>query len=532
MRQLCAPPYGLNLASAGLVIAIFAGKRKDEINIFMNNKMISFENWLQEALKGRFFELTVLDKSYITRVDKESLSEWESLLENWEDEKKLLAICNYLVSAERLQENVPVPPQLHYRFKLLQGHGEKALKRLGDHDDKIDSALQKIKAGLNQNDVGKVSWGGADLIELLESMNSERELWADDQIKEIEDHVKNAIKSIEKGFGPWLKGLSVVSIEHLSKFKHINKRIAINLEKLGLLEKRELLENHVEQVAENIEQITKINRLVSNINNMVMNNQITDSTPVLVLNSWIAQAREFEKYLELVSNKKGLLRLVNSESKNKLKAYILQCKKQLILHKERMRKIYDIQSILDSSDLEYWRREAAALKIIYDGHDRDLEDLEQVLQHLNLIETHMARLNDYSLSLEEFAATCERCIEETEKYFIDDAPPLDYEGIYDCLKNEIIGNRKRSADEWVKRNLPDISKIAGLNAAEALQIKTNLLPIPQILSEEQVEIVKEVISVCGKRLDELEVEGLLARFKVLSVENRKRFIELAYKYLK
>ena len=70
----------------------------------MNQKRISFENWLQEALSGRFFEVSVLDLSFIVCVDKESLFEWEALLENWEDEKKLLIKCDYLLKAENFKK--------------------------------------------------------------------------------------------------------------------------------------------------------------------------------------------------------------------------------------------------------------------------------------------------------------------------------------------------------------------------------------------------------------------------------------------
>ena len=122
-------------------------------------------------------------------------------------------------------------------------------------------------------------------------------------------------------------------------------------------------------------------------------------------------------------------------------------------------------------------------------------------------------------------------MEETEKYFSDDAPPLDYESIYGYLKSEIAKNRERTANDWFLRNVPENNHVNNLDAPKVYQIKTELLQMPQILSKEQVAVVNNIIAACDKRLDELEVEGLLARFKALSNSSKKRFMELAFKYL-
>ena len=157
--------------------------------------------------------------------------------------------------------------------------------------------MQKIDIGLERNDIGKLSWGGADLIDILDNMNNQRELWTGEQVEEIENLIIKVRNQIERGFNQWLSRLSVDSIEHLSQFRHINLQIASSLQKLNLPEEHKLLENHVEQVTKNIQLITKINNVVSDINSMVRKNKVTEITPVLVLNSWIEQAEEFEQSL-------------------------------------------------------------------------------------------------------------------------------------------------------------------------------------------------------------------------------------------
>ena len=75
--------------------------------------------------------------------------------------------------------------------------------------------------------------------------------------------------------------------------------------------------------------------------------------------------------------------------------------------------------------------------------------------------------------------------------------------------------------------MPEVSSIATLEASNVLQIKIALLTAPRILTKEQAEIVDQALAACEKRLDELELEGLLAKFKELSPNNKKLFLKLA-----
>lgn len=534
MRLLCAPPYGCNLASVGLILALFIGKRKDEINIMFNDEFIDFQKWLHLALSGRFFELSVLDASYLVSVDKEELSEWEALLEKWEDEKKLLTRLDYCKKAEELQKRVSIPStNLNYRYKWLQDKSKTDLISLKEYNDILNNELDKIYDGLEHNDIRKISWGGANLLDFKNKMNKNEDLWTDEQFEEISTQIEKAIQEIKIIFSSWLSALQLPNVESLGKFKDINKKIAMNLEKLGLLEEQKLLNEYVEKVDKKIKIITELNRLTSDIDNMVKTNIITESTPVSALNSFFVQADKFEEDLKGANQKIGLPQADVDKAAKVLADYTHQIQKQLLSYNERMTELFNINSLLKKSDLEYWRREIAALIGIYNGQPKDVEDLKQVLKHLDLIESHITKLSDSSLTNEELAATFDSCIQETEKNFYDDAPPLDYENIYDELKKDIVKRREETANQWFKRNVPDINSVPNLAASGIIQLQKALLSSPQpILSESQMKIVKDMLAACEKRLDELELEGLLARFKALSIENMKLFIDLASSYIK
>ncbi|NLA23513.1 MAG: hypothetical protein GX879_00955, partial [Bacteroidales bacterium] len=360
VRNLCAPPYGCNLASAGLLLALFIGKRRDEINIIMDEEPIGFDKWLQKALSRRFFELSVLDSSFLKRIDKKDLSQWESFLEEWEDKKQLQSKYEYLIKAENLRKRINIPQQLHYKYKHLQKQSEDAIKKLEDHENKINEALEKVDKGLARGDIGKILSGGAELIDLLEEMNGEKEVWDNKQFEEINGNIKEVKTSIKTNFEQWVSQLSVASEGEVEQLKHKTLKTALNLEKLGFPEKQELLDKRINQLTKDIRRIENINRIVFNIKNMVKSNTITDNTTFSTLNSWIEQTEKFEQTLKLAEQKVSILDTDTGDAARALEKFKQACQEQKSKYKERMRKIFDIQNLSDSSHIGFWREEIAA----------------------------------------------------------------------------------------------------------------------------------------------------------------------------
>ena len=105
LRILCAPPYGCNIASAGLLLALFFGRRKKDLNLIYNGQVISVENWLSDAIIGNYLSLPVCEGTTIVRVSAESISEWERLLDEWGLETTFLGKVEYLRKAQELKES-------------------------------------------------------------------------------------------------------------------------------------------------------------------------------------------------------------------------------------------------------------------------------------------------------------------------------------------------------------------------------------------------------------------------------------------
>lgn len=85
--------------------------------------------------------------------------------------------------------------------------------------------------------------------------------------------------------------------------------------------------------------------------------------------------------------------------------------------------------------------------------------------------------------------------------------------------------------EWLQNNVPDIKAIDGFSASEAMDYKVRLQTMPRVFSAEQRALVEKAIEACIKRLEELEIEGLIVQFNALTKESKRVFIKKIYNEL-
>jgi hypothetical protein len=532
VKELCAPPYGCNIASAGMLLALFVGRRKSEINLLKNKEAVSTENWLQEAMPGNFLDFSILNITTIVKISADALSEWELLLEDWDAEKIYYRKVQYPFKADDLESRIPVPQQLYYRYKLLQESTVGIQEELNLFEDKMDEGVEKIEGGIERKDIGLITWGAGLLIDLKNKFYYNNDAWTSEQIRQVDDNLENTKSYVKQIFPGWLNKQTIVSLEHLGKFKHVRlSKIAPVLEKLELIDEKEQLVAHVNQVETDLRHIAEIKQTASDIRNFVLNNVLTNSTPLSHLNRWLEQVKSLAIRLKEARERTDLARDELDEAAKRLKYFRDKCKEQIESYNDRTTKLYNIEKLSSISDISYWRKEATTLSIIFQGYDRDIEDLELVIKQLDLIENHYKALYDLALTEAEFESTITKCYNETEAAFADDAPPLDYEVIYEGIVSSIRVSREQKAQEWME-DVPAIRELAKYDSYKAISTKSRLLNMPPVLNISQIKKVQEIIQACDDRIDELELDGVLARFESLSEKNKKTFLMRISSYLR
>ncbi|HHX45367.1 MAG TPA: hypothetical protein GX714_15465 [Chloroflexi bacterium] len=525
VRELCLPPYGGSIAAVGLLLALYVAPRRDTLEVRRHGETVGIERWLQEALPRRFLEMSVLDTTEMVRVSETAIGEWNRMLNAWEIESTHIGRVEYWSKAIKLEERLPVPPALHYLYENLKLKAKEAKQALASFEKTLDDALEKVTTGASRDDVSLISWGAAQLCRLSSSMRVETDSWTAQQVRLVEEHEATARIEVQQRFGSWLSHQRPVNATQLADFRRWMGRVADNLNTLGMEEERAALERRVRQFEEHIGFLTTVAKLRSAAAKLAETSSPDDSTPMRAINARLEDAARIEDEVAAAEERRiSAVRGQLAAARGDLERVRLACKRQIERHKARLLAVYNRQ-VRNLGDLRDFESEVMALRRLFEGEDDDLGDLAMVQRQLALLDVHYRQLDSDMLSGAEFEALLKRCIEETEAEFGDDAPPLDTDMLYSGIAATIKARRRQQADAWISANVPDASSLQNMSADEALKIRRALLATPRLLNDQQALLVRKAIKACDRRLDALEVEGLVARYERLAEESKRAFLE-------
>ncbi len=524
LRALCAPPHGCSLASGGLVLALFVGPRREALDLLRGGQPVSPEQWLQAALPRTCFDLSVLDGTIVVQVSEQAVGEWNRLLNAWEIETTHSGKLEYRRKADGLAQRLPVPQALYYQYENLCLQTQEAERQLRKYDSRLDDALAKLDGGTEEGDVGRLSWGAALLCELRADLAAQPGLWTEEQAQVVERREAEARVETQRRFAGWLSRQTVENVAQLPQFLHRMQLVGRNLDTLGLEDEKAALEQQATHVEEHIRFLERVHRLRSEVTSFTRSNTPNASTSLRTIQAWLDRATELGKTLaEAQERKVGVPKGGLEATAEMLVRFREACSEHVRQLKERGLRVYnaEIKSLQDVQDLQ---AEVGVLRQLFDGQERDLSDLDLIRRQLGSLEANYRKLDSDELSDAEFDVLLQQCKADTEAEFGDDGPPLDNEASYDGLAQSIRARRQRDADEWMRAHVPQIQAVLEASAQRALEIRARLQAAPRFLTAKQAEATGKALEACVKRLDELEVDGLVARYELLSQPNKRLFL--------
>jgi hypothetical protein len=268
----------------------------------------------------------------------------------------------------------------------------------------------------------------------------------------------------------------------------------------------------------------QVHRLKPDVEQFIRRNSPGAATPIADINEWLQRVEDFREVLKDVQGRKAIMAQDYLDGiVAAIDEYGRVCNARIKEQKERLVAVYN--AVPDSiAAIHSLRGEAIALQQIFVGQGEDAADLEMIVAQLAFIESGYRQLANEGLSPDEFEQTLERCAVETEAQFGRDAPPLDNEAIYDALAVGIRERREREADTWIVTHVPEPDVVTTASAESARDWRERLWLAPRYLREEQKELVRQAMAACDRRLEALQVDGLVALYKALPVASRERFL--------
>jgi hypothetical protein len=303
-----------------------------------------------------------------------------------------------------------------------------------------------------------------------------------------------------------------------------------NLQTLNLVAQVQALDAHLEKIVKGVEVRIKWGNAADSARAFLRTNSPNQNTGVAHLNQIIATATTqitslTEAYGHVHSQ--DLLDL-----RTRVETLKKTAKKILENNKTRAAKI-DNSQIEKPEDVEGLLAELRALFSVFDGCQVDLANFTIYQKWLQRFDDDAGRLDDRNLTPATFAKLAKSLAKEAKSAQTDDDElPWDIEETYETLMTTIQARRETAAEKWLAENVPTKKSISTLEARDAQRLKTFLQSSPAFLSKEQIKKVEDALSACEVRLDDLQVDGLLAKFEALSDAAKREFMKKAENMMK
>ena len=528
LRQLCLPPYGANIASAGLLLGVFVAPRSEQLVIVRDGQQYAITQWLQEdVFKRKFLDITALQNVGLAFIGEAS-SEWENLLDEWEQVESYLGKYSFLSRALELKNRIPVPPTCSYRFIHLEEQTYEAAKILKKMEEKQAAAFSKFENGEKRKNVSLLSWGAVELLHLKEQMISDLPLWEKHQIEELEPHIELITQMIVQVYPIWISEQRPDNNtpEAVGDFKHKMLRlVGSNLNRLGLTALSEELEAHTKHVIRRAETIAEASQLVRDTQSWL--DQHADALRLMR----VAEIRGLRDVGKKFSTKlQGISRRVEMNQLSLLRTQLVDFLAKLQEAETGLTKRASClwnSNIRKEEELDEYIEEVDFLISAFEGCTIDVDDLRIMKRALYAYKRYCDQLNDDQLSWSEFELLAKKLRQDADNEFgAEEALPWSVDEMFETLVSSISRQRKEYSKKWIESVETNVLDIDKRSVSEANQLHSKTVNPPAILSDEHAKRLSKVVSRIEERLESLALEWLIERFRDLPETTQKKFLKM------
>jgi len=517
LKALIAPPYGMNTASAGLMLGLMLGGISPPRRIERKGEMIASTDWVNEAFpaqKGRhFLEKTILEQSTLRFLSEDSEGRWRSLLNRWEMEKSYQTICDIGKEAAQTKKIDPLPEVLEGTYLYLRDHAEQISLLLKDAEDELEQLERNIERAERQNAVGELLKAGARLIKKRRTMEDEG-CWPEQLIRDGDVLVSMIYKMLSDVLHDWIPRQSCNSTAQVGQFRFQMEKNVESLKLLGFKSEAQILEGQAQRSIAQVEAKQKFSLTLDESEDYPRQSTPTESTPVRELRDAIAKGDELIKGVQCAQSV-----LKADEITARIKA--------IETHQNRLREMLKRQSNILGDLFNLTLENEAALRdtLIKAGRLRkifvgtpDESEVADIVTLLERVLSDLAAWDSNNVSPERLdellKAQTQRQINELNEFLeakeIESA--WDIGAIYDALAKERIDASLKCSSDWLASRIQLTEQINSLDLSRCISFEKELMAAPEYLSDDGRDKVENYLIAIRLRNTELSEE--LRRSKI------------------
>jgi len=520
----CRPPFGANIASAGLLLGVYLCARQKVYEIGTGERQYELSELNGDMLfRGKYLDLGKLNRLLLLPKEAEVDSEWDNFLDEWESS----LVVSYQAQIKCLKRSIELkarvsPPKAQvYRISLLETKTKEAHAKMAAIDTKVSNAYERIESAEERGDLHTLTFSAIKLKEVIAQMQADA-LYPQDNIDRYQHEVNLICQRVIQNFDSWLAKQAPRgrTTRHASDFERFMRETALNLKKLGLSELECKVDSHTANSIRQINDLAAAQSLAENVERWLTEHIISRAQRVADLRNDADTAKE---NLKKVSETLRIIAVPSLESaKIRLNDFIKSIKQREKEFTARLSRILD--SSLPVSKIEELIQEVDDLERIFERCDSDIDTLRTMRRALNFYKDASIRLCDGNLSENAFATLWSELNEKAEE-ISDDEPPWMPEDIMPLLHKNALKKREGLGLCWLNDMENEVSGITGQDIAVASNLHNRLQQLPGYLTKSQHRRAKELQSKVEAHLNKLKVEWLLEKYSELDAKSQAAFLK-------
>lgn len=315
LTLLTRPPFGCNLASASLLIALFVGKPIPPRAIQYQKQGVSLKEWLEAAYgtNGKFLLEAPLEKTTILFLTEDSITRWKVFLNRWEAETTLQLSVSCLKEAEKMRSRDPLPEQLEPNFKYLRDRAHQENIELEMHVSFLQEVGNRLELAIKSGKVQEFLAAAQKYVSRRKDMSNHPTKWTAEQHDELTDLCAQIAELLRETVPKWLRSQACNTAEQISDFRSKMERTQKTLESLDLKEMAREVERHTQGMIARVKERYQYENLLTDTNNFLRTLDPLPSTPLQDVIDRISKAESLTKLL-----KEAVLTLTRHEDVDEL----------------------------------------------------------------------------------------------------------------------------------------------------------------------------------------------------------------------
>ncbi len=508
-RQMLAPPYGMNSASAALLLALLLALQTPSRRVIYKGQMVALVDWRTTAFpmqrNRQQLDPAVLEQSQLRLLSEDGESRWRTLLKQWDGELNLERQVALLQEAERLERIDPRPEVLEGRYCYLRDAAHKAREQLQLVKSELEEIERSVERAERQNSVDHLLRAARQLLRKREQLSDDT-LWPTALLQNSEVTLAMVRQMLSPLLNEWTLRQSCHNAQMVNEFRERITKAVKTLHDLGFAHEAQVLQNQSNQLILRVEDRQRFNMTLNQCEEYPRQPPPNESSLIRDLRD---DRQRGDSLIEMLKQANGVLKPEEIQAHNKAIQQRQQALSAMIQRQEqRLGAIYS-QSFESETELQEALVQARRLQILFVDTNSAREINELVMQLQRVLsdiaawpsdETTPERLEE---QLQQQIATQ---LAELESFWAAEEidPAWSMETIYSVLMAQRLERIRKRAHDWIIAKRIPAPALARFDRRTLLERLHELEALPYYLSRNELQEVEQLREMLQQQLQQLE----------------------------